>query len=257
MRIISKEHDYYDALQRHTQYPTGPTTEEKSTTSDNRPRIRNKKEVTYGWDDKYPFPNKDTYFDAVDCKTITVGFCGKIYVALVLGSRNNPYNNRISKTCWDIDDVDAFFKLMKDEERISEKQFKGYNSPKVKNRYNAYRKIKDYNWYLAFQRVAIVEFFDNVKANEDSFTEWFAKEKTPIFIAQKRYRGHWDITYNAVLKDVEFYRVFDCNQAFQKLEMYMANLAFPEVAQPKISDELKVETHGFDKFSFRKDKKKK
>jgi len=36
----------------------------------------------------------------------------------------------------------------------------------------------------------------------------------------------------------------------------MANLAFPEVKQPEISDELKAETHGFNKFSFRKDPSK-
>ena len=50
-------------------------------------------------------------------------------------------------------------------------------------------------------------------------------------------------------------RVFDMHEAFQKLEIYLTNiLVKPDEINIHISDELKAQAHGYNKFSFRKDK---
>ena len=47
-------------------------------------------------------------------------------------------------------------------------------------------------------------------------------------------------------------------QAFQELAMYVgAYLTKPVIEEPPIADNIKAEIHGFDKFSFRKEKQKK
>lgn len=65
--------------------------------------------------------------------------------------------------------------------------------------------------------------------------------------------GPW-IEWNACLKDVDFFRVFDPFTAFQELSMYYGGvLVHPNRPIPDVSDEDMVEVKGFDKkWSFRK-----
>jgi hypothetical protein len=52
---------------------------------------------------------------------------------------------------------------------------------------------------------------------------------------------------------LEFYRVFDPYQAYQEVAMWLSNQAVPIKPIPEMSDEIKAESKGFNKFSFRKD----
>jgi len=83
----------------------------------------------------------------------------------------------------------------------------------------------------------------------------------PIFImplhARIRRTNSDFITLNPVLKDVDFYRRMDTYTAYQELLMYLSNKAYPEKVSPVLSDVLKAETHGVNKYSFRKDPTKK
>jgi coproporphyrinogen III oxidase len=63
------------------------------------------------------------------------------------------------------------------------------------------------------------------------------------------------VTY-PILKNYEFFKVFNPYETYQQIEMFISNLAINEDRIVMISDKLKAETHGFDKFSFRKDKSK-
>lgn len=76
--------------------------------------------------------------------------------------------------------------------------------------------------------------------------------KQPIFTIDTYYLRYWKVTWNDLLNQFEFYRVFGPYQAFQELEMYLNNLARPMKPMPVIPDELKIQTHGFNKYSFRK-----
>jgi len=62
--------------------------------------------------------------------------------------------------------------------------------------------------------------------------------------------------YNPCLRDFDFAKALDVNQAWQNLSMYLGNeMADVNTVAPRpISDQLRAETHGFDRQSFRKAK---
>lgn len=99
----------------------------------------------------------------------------------------------------------------------------------------------------------IRNFFEHCRHSIDRYQHVF--EGKPIFVWQTS--GKCILTYNAILKDYEFYRIKDTYTAFQEIEMWLNNQAQPEPHMLEISDEDKLEARGFDrKFSFRKEKKK-
>jgi hypothetical protein len=81
----------------------------------------------------------------------------------------------------------------------------------------------------------------------------FEEKRCPVFVAQASSRySSGTIEWNALLNQHDFMRVFDPYTAFQEIEMFMSNLAIPQKPMPVIPDELKAESKGFDKWSFRK-----
>jgi hypothetical protein len=97
----------------------------------------------------------------------------------------------------------------------------------------------------------------------------FRELKVPVFV----YDGDFDRTtfdkkrsiynsmkpkffINPLLKDYEFYKVFDTFQAFQEVSMFLGGvLGAGEKPISEVADKYKITQHGFDyKYSFRKDK---
>ena len=96
----------------------------------------------------------------------------------------------------------------------------------------------------------------------------FRELKVPVFV----YDGDFDRTtfdkkrygynnfkpkffINPLLKKYEFYKVFDTFQTFQEISMFMGGvLGAGEKEITVVADKYKITQHGFDKFSFRKDK---
>lgn len=92
------------------------------------------------------------------------------------------------------------------------------------------------------------KFYEDVKALKND--ELFIANHSPIVIVDVA-----KATWNAFLKPYEFVRIIDPYQAFQKIEMFLGNMAAPEKPIPKQSDIEKVKSHGFDpKMGFRKGK---
>ena len=95
--------------------------------------------------------------------------------------------------------------------------------------------------------------------NTNKVLNLFEKYKTPTFIIKYKNDSVPDmqLIINPCLKDYEFYRVFDPYTCYQEISMYVGNnlVEDPNKAWP-IGDKLKVQSHGFDKYSFRKDKQK-
>jgi hypothetical protein len=57
------------------------------------------------------------------------------------------------------------------------------------------------------------------------------------------------------LNHFDFKQVFNALECYQKIDMYLFNqLVPPDVVIHKVPDKIKAESHGFNKFSFRKDK---
>ena len=90
----------------------------------------------------------------------------------------------------------------------------------------------------------------------------FLNHKVPCFIlirddnSNDRDLPPYRLILNPKLTDYAFGGIFDAYSCFQEIEMFMTNyLVHPDDPQiDPISDVLKAEAHGFNKFSFRKDK---
>lgn len=274
MRIISKYQDYYDCMQKMEQHDHhGPTSDVKSVTSDLRPWIREKIEVeTQKVDLEFNFPyiklNTHNMPNTVNIGTFIVGFCGKVYPGIQfswsetkrVGVDNQINYKEIKEHCYCIEEVDKVVDKLYKKKIFTKKEYDFYHETrkkKLKTPYNSYWERNTENKTVHFHRVHLVEVFNRVEKSREGFDPFFELEKSPIFTFKRK--GKWPVSekdyivFNSKLKDYQFYRVFDAARAWQEITMYLSNMCFPEVVPNPISDVLKAETHGFDKFSFRKD----
>jgi len=75
---------------------------------------------------------------------------------------------------------------------------------------------------------------------------------------ERLFRNNRKFFINPVLKDYEFYKIFDSYQAFQEIQMFISGvLGSKEKDIIMIEDKYKIASHGFDKWSFRKEPEKK
>lgn len=177
-----------------------------------------------------------------------VGFCGKVYPALRLWNAKDPGDCVWAHT---LEAFDAAVKnLGFDDDKVEM-----YFESRWTNR--ARRSSLNYRCF-PFRRDVEKHYFgeEGFGKHRDKHEKLFTENLTPVFLAT--YQGGWGsegmmIQYNALLRPVEFFRVFDPYRAYQEIAMYLGNMAFPNKPIPHISDEVMAEAKGFDKFSFRKD----
>jgi hypothetical protein len=234
MKIISDFHDYYDVMRR---IDTDKMHIYKRKTEEFE--IDNRR---YMCGDKYKRDLRDIRLFSYELRSgrwssgvmlhrhemFIIGFCGKFYYGI---KHFNPQLTSISYGKNEFEIIDLFNACF---ERYEEKESQ------------------------------ISSYIKNIKqtiSNENTklFSDLFEKYKTPVFVIENIYPSkigiHHRIIINPCLKDYEFYQVFVPYNAYQEIQMYVGNnlVDDPNKAWP-IDDKLKVQSHGFDKFSFRKDK---
>lgn len=219
----------------------------------------------------YQFPALSTHTiyyrgDPLPCihaNSCMIGFCGKVYPVLIVypadlahGKGREARDSR--KLVYKLEELDTYIR-----NHYSEDIYDDYCSTK-------YRRKPLWPGY--FRRGSFQKFFDDVEKVKEKYAKWFEDKRCPIFVSEyhkpQEYRWQtvdgkmmgdkdkpYRIHYNACLKDYEFYRVFDTIAAYQEIAMWLGNQAEPRKPIPDISDEVMAEIKGFDKFSFRKDKK--
>ncbi len=193
----------------------------------------------HGYNSSHPY----TY--SRDISQITVGFCGKVYSVITLfipreeGKFYSLKEERAREVfCYSLEDIDNFIKK---------------HQPKDWDDYNSKGYNKKFGWRNKLRREDYAKFFEAFEKNNDRHNEWFENERCPVFVARLENK-EIIITYNACLKDLEFFRVFEPYKAFQEIAMWLGNQAEPRKPIPHIDDLTLSEAKGFDKFSFRKDK---
>jgi len=104
------------------------------------------------------------------------------------------------------------------------------------------------------ERRRIAEFFGHMGYTIGWYLPLFELFKTAIFVHQS---GDKSVVLNERLNQYSFQKVLPPMEAFQELATYVgARLTQPVRQDPPLSDEVKAEIHGFDKYSFRKGKTK-
>lgn len=266
MRIFSKFKDYYDGIQGMGSDPSFVY-------------IRNSSEIFFGEKffgrgispgntkdssfDKRPYPfikeHKDRWQPSLRVRilegTYVIGFCGKLYPLVKLNYERTIKENDtwIKKQnvcyCYSVKEIDEFVETYFRENQISCYRFK----------YNRRRKGNDWRrcnstWSWNERQETFEEYFQKVKDLEPKLDWIFREWRCPIFLANNKFEF---IRLNPCLKEWEFYRIFDTNQAFQEISMYLGNLAIPMKPIPEVSDIDLASAKGFDSWSFRKEPSKK
>lgn len=184
----------------------------------------------------------------------TIGFCGKTYLVVELFQRRT--NNKAF--CYKIEDVDKFV-----EKNCKKDEIIGYYQ-KYSNLCPYFQRRETFAHY--FKPPVVTRRKSKHSNYEDEIAikpkDYFGN--SPIFVADYNLRTvkneagkevivYGDIFYNSPLKQLEFFRIFDPYQAFQEINMWLSNQATPMKPIPEMTDQIKIESKGFDKFSFRKD----
>lgn len=252
MKIISEFRDYYDVVQALGQDQT-------------LVYLRKREKAPKDW--KWPFPvfkGLDGYWrstpEGLSIGEYIVGFCGKIYPALKLSKWLMGEGKSVEKICHDLAAVDHFV-----ETHFREKDVEHY--------YEKHNHIDSRvsRWMYIRRHHSIEEFFRECEEKRDVFRELFIEHHCPVFVSRMGTCGWWhdgkrgwvheprdvETVFNGSLREVEFYRVVEPFMAFQEISMFMSNLAVPFKQIPEISDKVLAEAKGFNKWSFRKEPRKK
>lgn len=253
MRILSEVHDYYDVVQAQGQDLKMVWVRKPETVALERGSPDHWGRRASNW----PFP---VYFyqerfrrskiGPTSTSWYIVGFCGKIYPVFKFQTK---YEVGVKPViCFNLQQIDEYV-----ESNFKEAAFYEYKLkiPKRKTHWWKYRgRMK--HWPSDLLRDKFEEFFVRCEEEKIVYEKMFLDKRCPVFIADSNDPLRCTITYNAVLKDLEFFRMFDPFTAFQEIAMYFGNMAVPLNPIPSISDRNLSEAKGFDKFSFRKEKSK-
>ena len=247
MRIISKFHDYYDSVMGHGQdeeciYLRRTVEYGKKKGKDIPPVIKDirdlidkhaKNDKPTGWRifnsgiDRIGVTHSKLYTYAWD--TINLLFCGKLYKGISVTKRSwmdkaGMYHPDETSYFYSVETIVAHM----EKEGIPDKS------------------VDSYRWRKPILISALVsKYFSDVKQPD---INWMIANKV-ICVLQK---GD-TITVNPVLREIQFYKVFDAYTTFQELDMWVSGtLAYPQNEMIEVADKYKIIGHGFDeKYGFR------
>lgn len=226
MRIISPFKDYYDAIQSYYRDDLKFIRE---------PKFLVQKGNSYSHGLFAPGKHR-LYVD-----TEFIGFCGKVYHVLDVKIGYDKKHSYFYS-------AESFHKFFKENyEDIYEEYEKNCLHKTVKwygNRGNPFHLSKK-----GIDRIFDPKVTAPPKLLLDNLHE-------PITHYYRNFYNDLQLDINCRLNRLEFFKVFSPQLAYQELYMFFANKASPEKEIPVVSDADLLEAKGFDRFSFRKDKKK-
>ena len=218
MIIIDKRKDYYDGLQANDQ--------------DRSLRyIRTEKKID----------QDNNYISKIDRNIDTgtlflINFCGKIYPCIQFSQNEKSIN------CYSIEEIDTVMANTSDNGENYFYDHVGRHGIIVKSR-------EKYKNVLSGIET---DYFNVKKSNEPWWNPLFQnlceKHKSPVILIYRH-----NIVINPLLRPLQFIKARQPYEAYQDIRMWLSNLAMPDKVIPVISDELKAESKGFNKYSFRRD----
>ena len=216
MRIISDFHDYYDIGMQNGIDPQLPYR-----------RFRQEEPLSSRINTDYSLFSANSMH-----RCLCIGFAGQLYPCIKLSDHGT------TSFCFDVNQIDdsVFIELAKRnwEREIVRKE--GLQS------------------VAKHKKRTVARFFEHMFNTIGWFLPLFEQFKTAIFVHKS---GSNTIILNERLNLYGFQKVLPPMEAFQELAMYVgARLTKPVIQEPPLSDKVKAEIHGFDKYSFRKGKTK-
>lgn len=233
MRIISKFKDYYDGGAVY-----GVDTE--------RNFVRETKEISLPRS-----KGSSNDIEHIGGFLEIIGFCGEIYVLINGSSKgfgDDWYRHPKEYILYDDEILEYVFI---DDRGYGPNFYRFDWESAKKHTLNTEEKKKR----LRMFGISLPEKYDILKKSTQ-LKSLFLEYKTPIFHI-KKYGNEYNLTLNPRLKDYAFYKIKNTIQAFQEIEMFSSNILVSDtnVDVPVGGDIVVRDSKGFDKWSFRKEKK--
>ena len=231
MRLISKFHDYYDTpFQQSAADPKFHFIRDTKTITMNIPHYRHH---LCGFNGDRILGGDPTVSNGL------IGFCGHLYPFIKV-HYPAPYRDKYFYSYEDFVKSNENY-LQKDQPNKKVYAFYNFNIEK---------------WLQTGALPSYKQTYDAI--NDQNILNIFEKYKVAYFVVVEKQLhpsklNLIDVELYPCLKDYSFFKVFPTYEAFQQIEMYLTNnLVIPDKIELKISDKLKAESKGFDKWSFRK-----
>lgn len=230
MRIISKFHDYYDSCRG---YGFDPNIIYNRVIKEIKITCNPKHEVKDVEMERHIQTIKDTIEDMPIFRWRSNGvvlFCGKVYPFLY-DSEDAKYHYSFGSLYQEV------------KKRVTQAKYKSQNDLDfLAGKKQKYGQALTKESWKKFDE-------DRAKEIDSEVHRYFA---APVI---KYHKGSEKITLNPVLRELDFASQIDPFTAFQTLAMYVGNdLVEQKDPNPPISDELRAQSKGFDKWTFRKQK---
>jgi len=197
--------------------------------------------------DRMWWRDTDTIYSRLTAQHM-VGFCGRIYPVFHLTvSEPTPGIDMYatySSYCYNISELDDFVR-----NHTSKACQSNYFKPPFSHKKFRRRVSKSFKP----EREHFAKYFEICRIHQEAFLSLFQQHRTPVFLATKNRSGDDEVAFNASLRDVEFYRIFDPYRAYQEISMFFSNLAAPDRPIPKVSDKDMIEAKSFNEWSFRRE----
>jgi len=219
MKIIDRKYkDYYDFVQRYGQsHVVYKRSQEQYSIL---PRNKCQKNNQYHLAEDDIGLDLDIFkYKTLDYSIYLLGFCGKIYPG-VQTTKNQKFIYSEEDFIRALSKSDLFY--------FNKKQY--------------------YNYDINSQNIS--SFFD-IKENLDLFI----KVNSPIFIITGNFINI-KLQTNPLLKYYDFQKIFEPFSAFQNIEQFIGNFLIKTEEPSTISNINRIHKHGFDKYSFRNQKRK-
>jgi len=250
LKIISKQHDYYDGVQAYNdssiiflrKQQDFQIIDHNKFDCKNVNHI-NKAEIIQSFDyDKIANPENDwvtriyyrtweSSFKYFTCGLLFIGFCGKIYTGIMFeldGTLVNK-NHKYKQFCYSINDVD--------------KLFKKYTTKTEKKKYI---KEKHFGHTLKYLKTKLTTTPIMISC------DLFFKYNTPCFAILPSDSSREDkLIISPTLKDYQFTKVFDPYTAFQEIEMFISGVLGENKEPSTIDDKSMLYKKGFNDMSFK------
>lgn len=241
MRLVSKYHDYYDGAIR-------TSASDKSFVF-----VRKQEEVLIdGLESVHVYYEHRKGNEHIAFESGIVGFCGKIHPYVRVTNWNQSFDEYGEHKYFY--EADSLFEAYPCLAKVS------------KNRYSRYYYTDNEKKFEKWLKDGTVSYWKGsyCACEDPKLKNFFTEHRVAYFsLDPRKYRreGHMANVY-PILKDLGFYKKKDSYSAFQDIEMFLTNeLVKPDEIAPEIqatiTDKLKVQSKGFDKWSFRKMKKDK
>jgi len=221
MLIVSKFHDYYDSASTFGIDKTVVYKRDKIEID-----LRETNLPKGGWREKLPIhetqASRWSNQERVVLMPVIIGFCGKTYIIYVYEDEKEV---SISSN------LDSTLILL------------GKYNQKTKHRNSKY-----------FKKV------DDRKSMIDAYAEWhnvehneiFIKYKVPVFVCKYEIRGNTKVILNDCLSDFCFFKIKDSFTSFNEIQSYISGvLGQDDKPIVETSEKDKIQSKGFDKWSFR------